>query len=306
MQCSVCKLSDSAVTGHPPSLGDDGKLVCPRCGTYLIAFRAAAVLEQRPPDYRLSAWLRSRAGGDTLPLVTLDTLEFSTTLPKYTVTERQNIFLRAIESKTTLAGSSVHIVQEYDFTLAYCSSAQELNFIIRSLMARDLLSLGTYSDPKDSFSIELSITPRGWQHLDEHAKPVLFSNQGFVAMAFAEEMRPAWIDGIAPALKESGYKPYRVDAQPHTDRIDVKIMAEIKNSRFLVADVTRQRPGVYFEAGYALGLGLPVFWTVREDDKDNIHFDTRQYNHIVWSSVPHLREQLNWFLLAVLGRGTAA
>jgi hypothetical protein len=33
-------------------------------------------------------------------------------------------------------------------------------------------------------------------------------------------------------------------------------MAEIQKSRFVVADYTGQRNGVYFEVGFAVGLGL--------------------------------------------------
>ena len=72
-----------------------------------------------------------------------------------------------------------------------------------------------------------------------------------------------------------------------------------------MADVTQQRAGVYFEAGYALGLGLPVFWCVRKDDLDNVHFDTRQYNHIVWENEEDLAEQLYLFVTAIIGKGRA-
>ena len=96
-----------------------------------------------------------------------------------------------------------------------------------------------------------------------------------------------------------------MDAEPHIERIDTKIVTEIRNSRFLVADVTLQRPGVYFEAGYALGLGLPVFWCVRNDDLKNVHFDTRQYNHIVWDNAQHLAEQLHLFVTAIIGKRSA-
>ena len=124
-------------------------------------------------------------------------------------------------------------------------------------------------------------------------------------MSFHGDLKPAWEDGISPALKKAGYRPYRFDAEPHIDRIDTKIITEIKNSRFLVADVTLQRPGVYFEAGYAIGLGLPVFWCVRSDDLKNVHFDTRQYNHIVWEDEKCLAEQLHLFVAAIIGKGSA-
>ena len=79
-------------------------------------------------------------------------------------------------------------------------------------------------------------------------------------------------------------------------------MTEIKNSRFVVADATDQRPGVYFEAGYAMGLGLPVLWSVREDDLQNVHFDARQYNYIIWRAAEDLEQQLYNRVSAVIGR----
>jgi len=59
-----------------------------------------------------------------------------------------------------------------------------------------------------------------------------------------------------------------------------------------VADFTGSRGGVYFEAGFALGLGIPVIWSCRKNDVKKVHFDTRQYNHIVWNDSSDLYRQL--------------
>lgn len=42
---------------------------------------------------------------------------------------------------------------------------------------------------------------------------------------------------------------------------------------------------LFFEAGFVKGLGREVIFTVRKEDSDQLkdHFDTRQYNHIVYS-----------------------
>ena len=63
------------------------------------------------------------------------------------------------------------------------------------------------------------------------------------------------------------------------------------------------RGGVYFEAGFAKGLGREVIWTVRKDRLSYVHFDTRQYNHIVWSDESDLRNQLSKRISATLGDG---
>ena len=116
-----------------------------------------------------------------------------------------------------------------------------------------------------------------------------------------EDLNTAFSEGIFPALKDSGYTAVRVDRVQHNDKIDDKIIAEIRRSGLDIADFTGSKGGVYYEAGFAHGLGLPVIFTVREDDVSRLHFDTRQYNHIVWETPAHLRELLHDRVAATLG-----
>lgn len=109
------------------------------------------------------------------------------------------------------------------------------------------------------------------------------------------------MEAIKPAIECSGFEPNRIDQAPHNERIDVKIMADIKESRFVVADVTEQKAGVYFEAGYAMGMGIPVIWSVSQSDLGNVHFDTRQYCHIVWESKEDFRKSSRILYLQSLG-----
>ena len=61
--------------------------------------------------------------------------------------------------------------------------------------------------------------------------------------------------------------------------------------------------GVYFEAGFALGLNLPVIWTCRKDDMADLHFGIRQYNTIDWDSPENLALRLQRRIEATLGKG---
>ena len=65
----------------------------------------------------------------------------------------------------------------------------------------------------------------------------------------------------------------------------------------LVADFTQGETGphggVYYEAGFAHGLNIPMVFTCRKDTLKNIHFDTRQYPHIVWETLEELRDGLH-------------
>ena len=150
-------------------------------------------------------------------------------------------------------------------------------------------------------------TARGWQVLDELRLPRTDLAQVFVAMWFNEQMNDAFVEGIEPAIRASGYRAVRIDKKEHNNKIDDEIIAEIRRSKFLVADFTCEpknvRGGVYYEAGFAQGIGIPVIWTCKKESIGDLHFDTRQYSHIVWNSAEDLLLQLKNRIGATIGNG---
>ena len=128
--------------------------------------------------------------------------------------------------------------------------------------------------------------------VEELSRKKIKSSQAFVAMSFHKNLNDIWENGLKPALQQTGYNPMRIDRTEHNEKIDDRIIAEIRKSGILVADFTGQRNGVYFEAGFAMGLGIPVIWTCRENEIKKLHFDTRQYNHITWNDAAELKEKL--------------
>jgi nucleoside 2-deoxyribosyltransferase len=116
--------------------------------------------------------------------------------------------------------------------------------------------------------------------------------QVFVAMWFDDSLTIAWKEGFEKAIEATGYRAIRIDLKEHNEKICDSIIAEIRKSLFLVADFTGHRGGVYYEAGYAKGLGLDVIWTCRDTEIDKTHFDTRQFNHILWKGENDLFEKL--------------
>ena len=141
------------------------------------------------------------------------------------------------------------------------------------------------------------------------------SEQAFVAMWFDESVDEAYEKGIEPAIRDAGYRPLRIDKKEHNNKIDDEIIREIRRSRFVVCDFTCgfvehggertdfPRGGVYYEAGFAQGLGIPVIWMCRADHIEHVHFDTRQFNHLVWEKPEDLKTKLQNRIGAVIGDG---
>ena len=149
----------------------------------------------------------------------------------------------------------------------------------------------------------VSLTPRGIMQAEEWGRSYTASTQGFVAMWFDEQMQSAWQEGFYRAIGEAGYVPRRIDSKEHINKIGDEIIAEIRRSRFVVADFTGQRGGVYYEAGYASGRDIPVVWTCRKDALGDLHFDIRQYNCIDWETPEELARRLKVRIEAVIGEG---
>src|SRR5271165_6192652 len=76
----------------------------------------------------------------------------------------------------------------------------------------------------------------------------------------------------------------RIDRKEHDGKIDDQIIAEIRRSAFVVADFSGHRGGVYYEAGFAHGIGRRVIFTCKQAEIDKLHFDIRQYNTILWTT----------------------
>ena len=135
------------------------------------------------------------------------------------------------------------------------------------------------------------------------------STQAFVAMWFSDETRDLYKQGIQPAVEDAGYVAVRIDEKPDLNKTDDEIIAEIRRSRFVVADFTHGEDGargsVYFEAGFADGSSIPVIHTCRCDQVQELHFDTRQYHHILWNvkDFDGFRKRLRARIVARMGPG---
>ncbi len=118
----------------------------------------------------------------------------------------------------------------------------------------------------------------------------------FVAMAFDKDLEYIYTDAIKIAIEETGFKPLIIKDEhlPSDVTINDGILSGIKKAKFMIADFTRNKRGVYFEAGFALGRGQKVIYTCKDDSEElkELHFDTNHYQHILWKNKDDLKQKL--------------
>ena len=309
--CKLCgsdKPSCSAVEESYTLL----RVECPRCGMYNIDNRA---LSPEPDPfikerlYLISAvarWSSERGHPFQIEKELLkDRSEFEANILSVCpqgVQEILNRILAYISEKASYPSDKILIDKDSICPLFYCKNVKEVTAYLTHLKDSNLVDFSGLMFYKkiDAEGYQLELTVEGWQKVEEQAKPNIESKQAFVAMRFNDEMKSVYIEGIKKLEGDTGFTMYRVDMEEFNDKICDKILAEIRRSRFVIADVTGQRQAVYFEAGFALGLGLPVIWTCREDEKNKCSFNTRQYYHIFWTEESELREKLGDRIRATL------
>lgn len=270
---------------------------CPRCGKFRITRESEEVLFssdwRQHQNYLMSAATRRASDADQPLLIKRDSLgQVGTGIsPPRGPIEAMDRFLLMLRSRSSTIGDRIPVSRD-DYPMLVLKNFTEWDFVIGQMRDQGYVTL----EPGSTAIITLD----GWQRLDELGHQDLESSQAFVAMWFSDELQQAWIEGFAPGITDAGFSPRRVDLVEHNGKICDRIIAEIRRSGLLVADFTGQRGGVYFEAGYAMGFGIPVIWTCREDDRSKLHFDTRQYNHIFWQTPQELREKLRDRILATV------
>lgn len=238
-----------------------------------------------PDRHILSGAVRERnERGFDVVIESFEALRDSVVPPRGPIERIQRILLHLMEKMET-DDAGVFLSPEYDYSISYSKTPSEFKFLVDRAMELGYLEI---ADGEANYRLTL----KGWEYVSQLARAEVNTKQAFVAMSFADELTSAFADGIKQALEQTGYSPLRVDQGQHNRKIDDEVVADIRKSVLLIADFTEHRPSVYFEAGLAVGLGIPVIWTCRETDIKEAHFDTRQYNHIVWSTPEDLRQKL--------------
>lgn len=301
-KCPVCTYDEQF--SAEMDVNDTFHIKCYRCKSFSITRTALLKLPDKVENHRLCAWIRSMAeDGRSAP--SFDSRSLSVVLknlPSYSPVEKQLILLRQLMRMTSCPGDKLLLAPHIDYPLAWASNENEFNYYVKALHERKLIEKLDGGEYETEFPHEIRISSKGWEFIESHELLPAFNDQVFIAMSFSDALNDAWELGIKYAVEKAGYRPYRIDKDPHNERIDAKIIAEIKNSQFLIVDVTEQKQGVYYEAGFAQGLNRQVLWSVREDDLDNVHFDTRQFGHVVWKDIEDLQEKLYEMICAVVGK----
>lgn len=266
---------------------------CRRCGEYKITREAFDDIPSRPAFLQAAARQEFEAGRR----LTITTQNWEHLIAEHSNTNiLRNVdkLLNHILRHCPRPGNTLEINTAKDYPIIDAADSGELFWHLENAVAAGYIQqVGSH----------FSLKAKGWDYLMGPAAGSAVPGRCFVAMSFDKDHEPIYTDALKPAVMEAGYDPVWMKDVLTNEDICHRMIVEIRKAQFVVADLTGLKAGVYFEAGFARGLGREVFWTTRVDEISKIHFDTNHYQHTVWETYDDLRRQLGEKIVAVLGYG---
>ena len=124
-------------------------------------------------------------------------------------------------------------------------------------------------------------------------------------MMFSAETDRIYEKVYRPVIQSMDYVALRIDEKQFNGSIIKEITTEITDSIAMIADLTGNRGGVYYEAGIARGLQLcnhpiKLIFTCRRDffDNEKVHFDVSGDNILLYNDDEDLNNKLKMRLQA--------
>jgi len=287
--CPVCKQS---VEHFNDIEGFKSEVQCNYCGEFIIEKSLQAILDSNPYNQvRIGSWIREQNSFGVTPELKAIDFDNLISLKDKKINQKYELLLKYMYSEKTIEIVQSNLNRLY-LVLFWCEDIKEFNMLLSKAVELNHLKLVF-----DSMIYKIySITYDGKEFV-ENLGLDNNSNKIFIAFYFSDEMKIQFEPIIKKAVldaSEGKFEAVRVSSSTtdHDAKIDDELIGMIKSSKAVIADFTGNRTAVYYEAGFAMGLGIPVIWTCKKDDVDKLSFDTRQYPHIIWENEEDLYKQV--------------
>lgn len=283
--CKICG-NQAQSTGLDP-LDVEVSIDCGLCGRYILteSFNPNNY-EDKSNFYKVSSWIREQ--NDLLSIV-----------PEINMSKFDEILEMKDKKIQEKFDFMMFHLKEYKnqqvppkiYAQCWVKDDNEFHKLFNRAIEHKLIKGNIYLGGEVSFD---DYTFDGLQYIEKLDEPNKDSKNIFVAFNFEKSLSEIFSTYIKQGIEELGFNYVVVNQNTteHNKAISDEIIAKLKSARVVIADFTNHRNSVYFEAGFAMGMKIPIIWTCQEGHTQDLSFDTRQYPHLIWKDGEDLKEQI--------------
>lgn len=245
-----------------------------------LPFQSLSYQRKRQLFPIISAYIRERSESEERIAIRFEDMERLADSPSVpsTIEEKSRRLLHYLflRSKGPYEPVVIHQLSE-SYNLTYSPNLQELIYIIERLREEECI---------ERTGATFKLTEKGWNEAKANAggKPL---QPCVVILADDEDWRTEWSSKVLPQIEQCGYKVRLADNFSGDEDGD-GLMRLISESKLVIADLTGQDQEIYFAAGYAMGLQIPILCTVNRSDSEQPLLQSNGIHPIVWEGTEEL------------------
>ncbi len=284
-QSGNCPICDEVYCELFPKTGRNTRYKCTRCGEFILTKTAQsalqALLNNHPNGRLLLSHTVRKMQGEEPPVLAHRTIEAileNSSLP--TLKEQENNLILYL-GNSSVPGQEIGFQLSVLLAVVGSLTVSGLDFVISHLNVSGLVSFQITTPYR-----HMGLTMKGWERYEEIGRGNIDSKKAFMAMPFGNPTLDKIYTYFKSAVAQTGFDLRRIDERPKAGLIDDRLRVEINTSRFLIAELTEENRGAYWEAGFAEGLGRPVIYTCEREyfKKISTHFDTNHHLTVQWET----------------------
>ena len=292
MKRSNCKICDTELVSSE-NFTDKYFFNCANCGKYFLIDSLSMdidLFDDRKKDfYKVSSYINEQNNQfKKQPEIDYDKLKVILNMKDKKIKEKFDLMMIYLSNI-----KESRLLNKQILVKCWMKDTNELELLINKAITQNLIeaeldkSFGGYRYP-----VLKHLTFDGIEYIEELEERNKDSMNIFVAFNFKDELIEVFENQVKEAIEETGftYTIVNQETTAHDQKISDEIVAKIKSSRMIIADFTNNSTNVYFEAGLAMGLRIPVIWTCKKGHE--FSFDTGQFPHITWETPENLKVQI--------------
>jgi hypothetical protein len=201
--------------------------------------------------------------------------------------EQADNFVRWLGENVVAPGEEVLVAPSTHQAIMGSQTPNGFALVIGYLFNTGMVIGRRYDDYKEPGKAHVTLSFEGWKRFEKLKRGAIDSRKAFMAMKYGDKQLDKIVEEVfKPAVKKTGFDLFKLPDRPKAGLIDDRLRVEIQTSRFLIADLTHENAGSYWEAGYAEGLGKPVIYTCEKGkfEEQKTHFDTNHHLTILWDA----------------------
>jgi hypothetical protein len=290
-KCPICSSLLNLSNPTQPA-GDTVPYDCIKCGKFVLSGTLDATLPRvlstdQDAEAKLSHALR-RAQERAEPVkLTTDIAEAILKNPLPRPREQADLLIRWLANNVPGPGETLSIEYGRHGSIIGSKSAAGFKLILDHLFSNGLITGNQSRALQGGNSALATLSFEGWEYYEQLRQGGAVYKKAFMAMKFGDEDLTLVLNNVfKPSAKRAGFDLVKLDDVPKAGLIDDRLRVEIQSSDFIVADLSHDNLGAYWEAGYAEGLGKPVIYTCEKSKfaSAKTHFDTNHHLTILWEA----------------------